>query len=499
MQDHIGSLDENGLRYLFSWKLHVLELESKRDGSSTNNDKSTSNGDDGPPPVVPAMSWREIVFAYHSENQQPILEALHNYYGGKLDWPTVRQLGIPAWLHAVRAAQSEGSDLASLEQIFETLAQKAFRSTYPPDPTKASLFFLALKKKATLLALWRVAVGNKEQRTTSNFLKRDFTLEENRTAARKNAYALMGKRRFEYAAAFFLLSNDPASAIRILAGQCQDLPLAIAVARVYCDDGSPELMKFMEERVLPSARQAGDRWLLSWVHEMMSHSHLAAQALVIPVDQFEVEDAERLPRHWQQDDPLTLKLYQHLRDRPAKPGQNKKSRSLGGEQHEYRAILRAARILRKMGLWLLALELVSTWHFATPPPLSDDKINDDASEVVTATNGSHEQPNDTTPSILDGFSAPERSVQDEAKAPNPQSAAPKSLLDDFDSLSLQSPADKAKSDREAKAAELMAKLKAKKEAASKPAGDAGEDDKKKKAPTQFKEPAASSILDSFGF
>ena len=499
MQDHIGSLDENGLRYLFSWKLHVLELESKRDGSSTNNDKSTSNGDDGPPPVVPAMSWREIVFAYHSENQQPILEALHNYYGGKLDWPTVRQLDIPAWLHAVRAAQSEGSDLASLEQIFETLAQKAFRSTYPPDPTKASLFFLALKKKATLLALWRVAVGNKEQRTTSNFLKRDFTLEENRTAARKNAYALMGKRRFEYAAAFFLLSNDPASAIRILAGQCQDLPLAIAVARVYCDDGSPELMKFMEERVLPSARQAGDRWLLSWVHEMMGHSHLAAQALVIPVDQFEVEDAERLPRHWQQDDPLTLKLYQHLRDRPAKPGQNKKSRSLGGEQHEYRAILRAARILRKMGLWLLALELVSTWHFATPPPLSDDKINDDASEVVTATNGSHEQPNDTTPSILDGFSAPERSVQDEAKAPNPQSAAPKSLLDDFDSLSLQSPADKAKSDREAKAAELMAKLKAKKEAASKPAGDAGEDDKKKKAPTQFKEPAASSILDSFGF
>jgi hypothetical protein len=499
MQDHIGSLDENGLRYLFSWKLHVLELEAKR---SSNNDKSISNGDDGPPPVVPAMSWREIVFAYHSESQQPILEALHNYYGGKLDWPTVRQLGIPAWLHAVRAAQSEGSDLASLEQIFETLAQKAFRATYPPDPTRASLFFLALKKKATLLALWRIAVGNKEQRTTSNFLKRDFTLEENRTAARKNAYALMGKRRFEYAAAFFLLANDPASAIRILAGQCQDLPLAIAVARVYCDDGSPELMKFMEERVLPSARQAGDRWLLSWVHEMMGHSHLAAQALVVPVDKFEVKDAERLPRHWQQDDPLTLKLYQHLRDRPIKPGQSKKSRSLGGEQHEYRAILRAARILRKMGLWLLALELVSTWRFATPPPLTDDKINNGDSGVVTATNGAHDQSDDTTtPSILDGFSAPsttQKSPSDEAKASKPQSA-PKSLLDDFDSLSLQaSPADKAKTDREAKAAELMAKLKAKKESASKPAGDA-EDEKKKKAPTQFKEPAASSILDSFGF
>jgi hypothetical protein len=503
MQEHMGSLDENGFRYLFSWKLHVLELESQRGQQLPGTGKPPTNGEEAPPPVVPTMSWREIIFAYHSETQQPLLETLHNYYGGKLDWPTVRALGIPAWLHAVRAAQSEGSDLASLEQIFDTLAQSAFRSTYPPDPTRASLFFLAMKKKATLLALWRIAVGNKEQRTTSNFLKRDFTLEENRTAARKNAYALMGKRRFEYAAAFFLLANDPASAIRILAGQCQDLPLAIAVGRVYCDEGSPELMKFMEERVLPEARKAGDRWLLSWVHEMMGHTNLAAQALVVSIDNFEVEDTKRQPRHWQQDDPLTLELYQHLRDKPAKRdqnGQRKVSKSLGGEQHEYRAVLRAARILRKMGLWLLALELVSTWHFkavATPLP-NDEGTNGNS---VKTTNGMQDE-SVAAPSMLDEFTASStesgaskapKSMLDDFGAPKPASE-PKSLLDDFGSLSMQSPADKAKSDREAKAAELMAKLKAKKEQAGKPPTEGG-----KKAPTQFKEPEASSILDSFGF
>jgi hypothetical protein len=500
MQEHIGSLDESGFRYLFSWKLHVLELESKRVQQPKDANGTVTNGDEAPPPVVPTMNWREIVFAYHSETQQPLLEALHNYYKGKLDWPTVRKLGIPAWLHAIRAAQSEGSDLASLEQIFDSLAQTAFRSSYPPDPTRASLYFLAMKKKATLLALWRVAAGNKEQKTTSNFLKRDFTLEENRTAARKNAYALMGKRRFEYAAAFFLLANDPASAVRILAGQCQDLPLAIAVARVYCDDGSPELMKFMEERVLPEARKAGDRWLLTWVHETMGHTHLAAQALVLPIDKFEVDDADRKPRHWQQDDPLTLKLYQHLRDKPAKrgrTGQRETAPSLGGEQHEYRAVLRAARILRKMGLWLLALELVSTWHFkpvVTLPP-NDSSINGNG---VEDTNGVHEEPA-AAPSMLDGFEAPPTKSEapksmlddfDSLKAPS----APKSLLDDFGSLSLQSPADKAKADREAKAAELMAKLKAKKEQAGK-----GPSEVEKKAPTQFKEPESSSILESFGF
>jgi hypothetical protein len=45
----------------------------------------------------------------------------------------------------------------------------------------------------------------------------------------------------------------------------------------------------------------------------------------------------------------------------------------------------------------------------------------------------------------------------------------------------------------------MAKLKAKKEAASGKPAAGTEDEKKKKAPTQFKEPEASSILDSFGF
>ncbi|TLD05635.1 hypothetical protein E2P81_ATG10455, partial [Venturia nashicola] len=459
-----------------------------------------TNGDESFSPVVPTMSWREIVFAYHSRTQQPLLEALHSYYNGKLDWPTVRNLGIPAWLHTVRAAQSEGSDLASLEQIFDTLAQTAFRSTYPPDPTRASLYFLAMKKKATLLALWRVAVGNKEQKTTSNFLKRDFTVEENRTAARKNAYALMGKRRFEYAAAFFLLANDPSSAIRILAGQCQDLPLAIAVARVYCDDGSPELMKFMDERVLPEAQQAGDRWLLSWVHEIMGHSHLAAQSLVVSIDSFELGGAERKPKYWQQDDPLTLELYQHLRDRPVKRGQNgqrKALTSLGGEEHEYRAVLRAARILRKMGLWLLALELVSKWHFK-PPITSLPNTDGTNGNAAHDTNGVHTEPA-VAPSMLDDFAAPTtkteapKSMLDAFDTPKPP-AAPKSLLDDFGSLSLESPADKAKREREAKAAELMAKLKAKKEQAGKPSAE-----EEKKAPTQFKEPAASSILDSFGF
>jgi hypothetical protein len=148
----------------------------------------------------------------------------------------------------------------------------------------------------------------------------------------------------------------------------------------------------------------------------------------------------------------------------------------------------------KMGLWLLALELVSTWHFkpaVTPPSNVGDASS---SSSINAANDTRNEPA-TTPNMLEDFTAPST----ETSAPKSMLAAfdvtpkpppaPKSLLEDFG----QSPADKAKSDREAKATEIMAKLKVKKEQAGKPRAEA-----EKKAPTNFKEPAASSILDSFG-
>lgn len=59
-----------------------------------------------------------------------------------------------------------------------------------------SLFYIALRKKAVLQGLWRMAGGDKEQITTQRFLAHDFEEPRWRTAALKNAYALLSKRRF---------------------------------------------------------------------------------------------------------------------------------------------------------------------------------------------------------------------------------------------------------------------------------------------------------------
>jgi hypothetical protein len=101
------------------------------------------------------------------------------------------------------------------------------------DPVDCSLFYLALKKKSVLLGLWKLANGHSDQQTMLKFLSNDFEQERWKTAALKNAYALLGKQRFEYAVAFFLLADRLSDAINVCIKNLQDVQLAVLLCRVY--------------------------------------------------------------------------------------------------------------------------------------------------------------------------------------------------------------------------------------------------------------------------
>lgn len=448
LRDHIRGLDSNALRYLFVWKLQLVNHQDRHSElNGALNGAPQTNGFHHAESFVPEMSWREISFAYHSTTQQPLLDLLILHHDNKLTWNDARRLGITSWL----------SDREALVQVFEQLAQTAYRSEQPPDPVNAAIYYLALHKKQTLVALWRIATWHKEQRTTMNFLKKDFSQLDAQTAAKKNAYALMGKRRFHYAAAFFLLADDPSSACNVLAGQCEDVHFAIAVARLYCGDGAPVLVKLLTDRLLPEAEEQGNRWLTSWCRSILWENEGSTESLVEPQDGV---------RKWHQDDPATLLLYRQLRKGPSK--------------HEYAAVLRSARLLRRMGLSLLALDLVSTWRFTPMAPRTDtvDGVNH------RVTNGFH-------------TNLPTRNAEPES--PAAQLIEPPSLLDDFTRPIPESSTSKDdQQSREAKAAALLAKIKAKKEGSTSTAPNISENTKKPE-PTQFKEPDANSLLDSFGF
>lgn len=79
---------------------------------------------------------------------------------------------------------------------FEAIARNEYTKSNMKNPVDCSLFYLALKKKTVLQGLWRMAGWNREQGATQRLLANNFQDPKWRTAALKNAYALLGKRRF---------------------------------------------------------------------------------------------------------------------------------------------------------------------------------------------------------------------------------------------------------------------------------------------------------------
>jgi hypothetical protein len=107
-------------------------------------------------------------------------------------WADYRELGFGWWMR----------NNASLRRCIEKLAKAAYQSQ--GDPLDAAIYYLAMKKKNLVWGLFRQV---QNERMTA-FFSNNFTEERWRKAALKNAYALLGKQRFDHAVAFFLLAGS---------------------------------------------------------------------------------------------------------------------------------------------------------------------------------------------------------------------------------------------------------------------------------------------------
>ncbi|TFY65144.1 hypothetical protein EVJ58_g2168 [Rhodofomes roseus] len=241
------------------------------------------------------------------------------------------------------------------------------RLSAPSTPTSAcSLFYFALGKSKLMLGLWRQAAWHKEQSQMLKFLNNDFTQARWRTAALKNAFALLSKRRFEYAAAFFLLGGSLKDAVNVCIRNLDDFQLAVAIARVVegGDDG-PILQGLLKDTVLPVAFRDGNRWLASWAFWLLHRRDLAVRILLTPLQDvasvLDVRITEIGDPHY--DDPSLALLFSQLKSRTL---QTAKGTSEISGRTEFNFVLQIARVFCRMGCHVLALDLLRSWSFQRP-------------------------------------------------------------------------------------------------------------------------------------
>ncbi|OXA37046.1 DmX-like protein 2 [Folsomia candida] len=188
------------------------------------------------------ISTSDIVWAFHSESQEDILSLIPAYHKGEATWSQMRELGAGFWLR----------NNQTLRICMERIAKYAFQKTQ--DPMDAAIFYLAMKKKTLLWGLYR----SKRDEKMALFFSNDFAEERWRKAALKNAYALLGKQRFEHAAAFFLLAGSLKDALEVCLAKLKDVQLALVVSRLYeggdLDPTPPPVRTLLQDEILKTTR-----------------------------------------------------------------------------------------------------------------------------------------------------------------------------------------------------------------------------------------------------
>ncbi|KAF2874374.1 RAVE protein 1 C terminal-domain-containing protein [Massariosphaeria phaeospora] len=445
VEKHRRSIDVNAGRFLLFFRQHVL------------SDKKHT-----------PISWRETTWAFHSGSQDILVDLVSRHFNGKMLWQHAKQCGMFMWM----------ADITALRAQFEVVARNEYTKTDEKNPVDCALYYLALRKKPVLVGLWRMATWSREQSATQRLLSNNFNDARWKTAALKNAYALMGRRRFEYAASFFLLADHLQDAVSVLHNQLGDTQLAIAVARVYGGDDGPVLLDFLRDRILPQAAREGNRWLATWAFWMLNRRDNAVRSLVTPLSKLlsPAETPNFQSKWYLTDDPALVVLYKQLREKSL---QTLRGATMVGMREEWEFVLHTAGLYERMGCDVLALDLVKTWEFLAPPPIkvTHQPLSPAIPRDSFYAHSSHQSATDFDfdPRKL----LRRRSSLVVADMPA-RGHVPRMLTESQSSLAEESSGGE---DVQVEKKEVNKK----------------EEGKKKPPPTQFKEPEANSLLDAFGF
>lgn len=123
----------------------------------------------------------------------------------------------------------------------EEVAANEYRAN--KDPFDCLFWYLLVGKRSLIATLFKNhRLNSKEHDAAASFLLRDFTQAKDRTAAVKNAYVLIDKKRYLHAMAFFILGGAIDDCIRLCVDRLRDLALAFTFVLFFKEANGSYLM-----------------------------------------------------------------------------------------------------------------------------------------------------------------------------------------------------------------------------------------------------------------
>ena len=241
-------LDEFAQRYAFAATLY--RMRNPYPVVQESEDDKTA-----PPPyatllaALPPMPTHAVAFAFHSSSVETLISLTTGAQAPLpptgLSWDVCRQLGVGYWL--------KGAELSS---VIESVARAQY--VVNKNPNDCFLFYLALGKKQLLLGLMK---QNSKYDAVFQFMSQDFSEQDNRESASKNAFRALTKRKYDLACGFFLLAGMVADAVNLCFRHMNDPQLAIVICRLVEGEQSVLLKKVVRQTMIPFAEEKQDVYI----------------------------------------------------------------------------------------------------------------------------------------------------------------------------------------------------------------------------------------------
>ena len=169
-------------------------------------------------------------------NQSDLLNFICHGKVETINWEIMTMFNIPLWIK---------SD-AKLKELLVEVAKNSYKQQFIDETRNKNTIDsnkIKLRNYTENIALYLYLAGqqkmiidyyNKEPHNEKimKFVMRDFKIKKNRNAAHENADTLMNKKKYIYAAYFYLLSDDIRSALDMVYEKMKDINLTVCMLRL---------------------------------------------------------------------------------------------------------------------------------------------------------------------------------------------------------------------------------------------------------------------------
>ena len=183
------------------------------------------------------LSTSDLCLLSLINNQTDILNFIFQNNTSNITWDTITKYNIPLWIK---------NDLKLKELLLEVAKNKYKEdlvNIYKNNTNKTELnnfteniaLYLYLSGNNTILYNYYDKEPHNEK--IKKFIMRDFSIKKNQKAAHENADTLLSKKKYSYAAFFYLLANDIRSALDMTYEKMKDINLTVCILKLMKDKG----------------------------------------------------------------------------------------------------------------------------------------------------------------------------------------------------------------------------------------------------------------------